>query len=182
MKFGLGRQWNLNPLLPFLNKNFVVQHTDVQNLKKPRNNETTVPHSRCWGTLSSARNGKKTGSATSQMRTVGMASECSSAWSVSCGLVHPQRRTIPVQATPAHYNLSLHSHVGHRTPINKLQQATKCIYLLHSKPTHALPLDTLSHPHFKTLKFLKMFCKHIIKTLHVSVTTIWPASGVVFRT
>jgi hypothetical protein len=54
--------------------------------------------------------------------------------------------------------------------------------LLYSKPTHALLLNTLSHPHFKTLKLLKMFCKNIIKTLHVSVITVWPSSGVVFRT
>jgi hypothetical protein len=29
------------------------------------------------------------------------------------------------------------------------------LHLLYSKPTHALPLTTLSHPHFKTLKLLK---------------------------
>jgi hypothetical protein len=34
--------------------------------------------------------------------------------------------------------------------------------LLYSKPTHALLLNTLSHPHFKTLKLLK---KCFVKTL-----------------
>jgi hypothetical protein len=29
------------------------------------------------------------------------------------------------------------------------------LHLLYSKPTHALLLNTLSHPHFKTLKLLK---------------------------
>jgi hypothetical protein len=37
------------------------------------------------------------------------------------------------------------------------------LHLLYSKPTHALLLNTLSHPHFKTLKLLKLFCKNIIK-------------------
>jgi hypothetical protein len=49
MQFGPGRQWNSNPFLSVLNKNFAVQHTDVQNLK-PRNNVTALPHSRRWGT------------------------------------------------------------------------------------------------------------------------------------
>jgi hypothetical protein len=37
------------------------------------------------------------------------------------------------------------------------------LHLLYLKPTHTLLLNTLSHPHFKTLKLLKMFCKNIIK-------------------
>jgi hypothetical protein len=45
----------------------------------------------------------------------------------------------------------------------KIKNWTSCIqvrnkwklYLLYSKPTHALLLNTLSHPHFKTLKLLK---------------------------
>jgi hypothetical protein len=32
---------------------------------------------------------------------------------------------------------------------------THILFLLYSKPTHALLLNTLSHPHFKTLKLLK---------------------------
>ena len=35
--------------------------------------------------------------------------------------------------------------------------------------------------HIWNIKFLKMFVKHIIKTLHVSVTIVWPSSGAVFR-
>jgi hypothetical protein len=39
--------------------------------------------------------------------------------------------------------------ISDNTPTNKEQ------LLLYLKPTHALPLNTLSHPYFKTLKFLK---------------------------
>jgi hypothetical protein len=40
------------------------------------------------------------------------------------------------------------------------------LHLLYLKPTHALILNTLSHPHFETLKlFKKMFCKNINKKL-----------------
>jgi hypothetical protein len=38
------------------------------------------------------------------------------------------------------------------------------VHLLYSKPTHALILNTLSHPHFKTLKLLKnIFLKTSLK-------------------
>jgi hypothetical protein len=38
---------------------------------------------------------------------------------------------------------------------------TGIVHLLYSKPSHALLLNTLSHPHFKTLKLLK---KCFVKT------------------
>ena len=44
------------------------------------------------------------------------------------------------------------------------------------KPTHALFLKHI-HIHIQNTKFLKMFVKHIIKTLHVLVTNVWPSSG-----
>jgi hypothetical protein len=41
------------------------------------------------------------------------------------------------------------------------------LHLLYLKPTHALLLNTLSHPHFKTLKFKKTLCKNIIKKPYI---------------
>jgi hypothetical protein len=56
------------------------------------------------------------------------------------------------------------------------------LYLFYSKTKSFTLFNT--HPifTFKTLKLLKMFLKHIIKTLHVSVITVWISSGAVFRT
>jgi hypothetical protein len=43
------------------------------------------------------------------------------------------------------------------------------LHLLYSKPTHALLLNTLSHPHFKTLKLFK---KCFVKTLKRFLTIL----------
>jgi hypothetical protein len=39
--------------------------------------------------------------------------------------------------------------------IHLAEEWDKCSNLLYLKPTHALLSNTLSHPHFKTLKLLK---------------------------
>ena len=44
------------------------------------------------------------------------------------------------------------------------------------KPTHALFLKHI-HIHIWNTKLLKIFVKHIIKTLHISVTIVLPSSG-----
>jgi len=44
------------------------------------------------------------------------------------------------------------------------------------KPTNALFLKHI-HIHIQNTKLLKMFVKHIIKTLHVSVTIVCPSLG-----
>jgi hypothetical protein len=38
---------------------------------------------------------------------------------------------------------------------DQIQHQMQPVLLLYVKPTHALLLNTLSHPHFKTLKLLK---------------------------
>jgi hypothetical protein len=45
------------------------------------------------------------------------------------------------------------------------------LYLFYLKPTHALFLKH-THIHIWNSKLLKMFVKHIIKTLHVLVTIV----------
>jgi len=50
------------------------------------------------------------------------------------------------------------------------------LYLFYFKPTHALFLKH-TQIHTQNSKLLKMFVKHTIKTLHVSVTTVWTSSG-----
>jgi hypothetical protein len=45
------------------------------------------------------------------------------------------------------------------------------IFLFYSKPTHALFLKHI-HIYIYNTKLLKMFVKHIIKNLHVSVTIV----------